>query len=157
MAPRGASTGPGVFSWRGATANFRTHVTSVPATSRRHAAADLEPLGVLRQPSVPDDASAQDPRDHQERRCHRGTDVRLRAITSPYLRIHRPQVRTAGLPPAAPWRLSPHPRVFGPCRNSDHTRLSCAGQPALAPNESAASGCPRRYAPASCNPTGDPS
>jgi len=46
-------------------------------------AADLEPVGVLRQPTVSDLGPAEDPLDHQERMLHFGPHFRLRAVSRP--------------------------------------------------------------------------
>jgi hypothetical protein len=56
----------------------------------RQAAADLEPVGVLRQPSVADFGPSKDPLDHQERVLHFRPDFRFRAVASSRLLTQRP-------------------------------------------------------------------
>jgi|CXWL01.1.fsa_nt_gi hypothetical protein len=53
-------------------------------------AADLEPVGVLRQPTIADFGPSKDPFDHQERRFNLRPDLRLRTIPGPFLLTQRP-------------------------------------------------------------------
>src|SRR5688572_5368116 len=46
----------------------------------RQAAADEQPVGILRQPTVPDFGPSKDPLDHQEHMLDFGADLGLRAI-----------------------------------------------------------------------------
>jgi hypothetical protein len=53
-------------------------------------AADMQPVGILRQSPLPDFGPSEDPLDHQERMFNFGTDLRLRPIPSPLLLTQRP-------------------------------------------------------------------
>lgn len=53
-------------------------------------AADLEPVGVLRQPAVADFGPAEDALDHQERMFDLRPDFRLGAVASPLRLTQRP-------------------------------------------------------------------
>jgi len=49
----------------------------------RQATTDIQPVGILRESSVPNLGPPEDPRDHQERRFDLRPDFRLRAVPSP--------------------------------------------------------------------------
>ena len=92
----------------------------------RQSAADLEPVGVLRQPSVPDCGPPEDPLDHQERMFNLRPDLRLRTIPGSRLLTQWPMPmrfrldETLGLGCMLPdhvtlptiRRVAPHPRLL---------------------------------------------
>lgn len=92
-------------------------------------AADLEPVGILRQSPIADFGPSEDPLDHQERMFHFGTDLRLRPVPCPIGLTQRPVAmgfrldETLGL-----WRVH-HLRiigVFGTLENAVKTRILIA-------------------------------
>jgi len=56
----------------------------------RQPATDLEPVGILRQPSIPHFGPAEDPLDHQERMLDFGPNLRFGPILRPLLFTQRP-------------------------------------------------------------------
>jgi hypothetical protein len=89
-------------------------------------AADMQPVGILRQSAIADFGPAEDPLDHQERMFNLRPDLRLRTIPGPLLLTQWPmpmRVRlneTLGLGCVLPdhvtlptlRRVAPHPRFL---------------------------------------------
>lgn len=98
-------------------------------------AADLQPVGVLRQPAVADVGLAEDSLDHQERMFNLRLDLRLGEVASPFLLTQQPMAmrfhldKTLGvggmvlnhLMLSSVGRVAPHPRLLP----MQQTGLSC--------------------------------
>ncbi len=83
----------------------------------RQAAADEQPVGIFRQPTVPDFGPPEDPLDHQERMFDLRPHLRFRPIPRPLVLTQGPMARGFGLDEA-----------LGPGRVlSDHIALSAMG------------------------------
>ena len=137
----------------------------------RQPAADIQPVGILRQPTVADFGPPEDPLDDQERMFDFGTDLRLRAIAGPLRLAQRPMAMGFGLDEAlGSWGRGAESRHVARYRRHRPTPASPghAAAPATPgchahwppwppPNGSAWSGCPRRYGPSCRNTTGCPS